>query len=550
MLKQLLVENYVLIDSLSLDLGQGLNIITGETGAGKSILLGALGLLLGTRADMSAMKNNTKNCVVEGTFDIEGYGLEDFFENYDLDYEPTCIVRRVITSSGKSRGFINELPVQISTLKELGQNLIDVHSQHQTLLLANESFQQKILDSSSKDTSLISKYSTEYQTLRLLENQLIQLREETAKQRENQDYINFQFSELSDAKLKIGEKQELEAQLALHTNSEQIRESLALCANAMENEMGGMLTELKNIETSFSRTGDVYKYGSEFSSRIRACLEELKDINSQVQNEFDKVDSDPEKMRQLSERIDFLYSLEQKHRLSSVEELIELRDEFEQKLCSISSSDHKIGELENQILAKTDKAKSLAKKITAEREKSAKAVMSHVNKTLANLGMPNARLEIKISVNDKLNTSGENTIAFLFASSQGVDTQSIDKVASGGELSRVMLAIKGFVAEKIKLPTIIFDEIDTGVSGKIADAMGEIITNLGQTMQVINITHLPQVASKGENHYVVYKESKNGTDLTNIQRLNSEQRVEEIAKMLSGSTITDAAREQAKILLA
>lgn len=550
MLKQLLVENYVLIDSLSLDLGQGLNIITGETGAGKSILLGALGLLLGTRADMSAMKNNTKNCVVEGTFDIEGYGLEDFFENYDLDYEPTCIVRRVITSSGKSRGFINELPVQISTLKELGQNLIDVHSQHQTLLLANESFQQKILDSSSKDTSLISKYSTEYQTLRLLENQLIQLREETAKQRENQDYINFQFSELSDAKLKIGEKQELEAQLALHTNSEQIRESLALCANAMENEMGGMLTELKNIETSFSRTGDVYKYGSEFSSRIRACLEELKDINSQVQNEFDKVDSDPEKMRQLSERIDFLYSLEQKHRLSSVEELIELRDEFEQKLCSISSSDHKIGELENQILAKTDKAKSLAKKITAEREKSAKAVMSHVNKTLANLGMPNARLEIKISVNDKLNTSGENTIAFLFASSQSVDTQSIDKVASGGELSRVMLAIKGFVAEKIKLPTIIFDEIDTGVSGKIADAMGEIITNLGQTMQVINITHLPQVASKGENHYVVYKESKNGTDLTNIQRLNSEQRVEEIAKMLSGSTITDAAREQAKILLA
>ncbi len=545
MLQSLHVENYALIDSLELELGSSLNIITGETGAGKSILLGALGLLLGSRADISAIKDNKQSCIVEGSFLVDGYGLEDFFENYDLDYEPICIIRRMIMPSGKSRAFVNELPVQITTLKELGESLIDIHSQHQTRMLQQLSYQLKIIDSLSEDKSKIDDYSSTYQALKQAQNQLSTLTERNDAEKTQADWIEYQFEELDSANLKKGECDQLEQDLKQMTSSEQIIEALLLCANTMENDLGGLLSDLKNIETSFVKLKDSYNKGDEYAQRLRACLEELKDLNNEVTSEMDRVDSDPETLQKVSDRLDLLYSLQQKHRVQDIDELILLRDSYAVKLETISNYSEQISLCEKEIIRLGDKAQKLAEKISKQRKKNAKTIEKHVTESLKNLGMSTAKFEIEFQQAEKLSAAGMDEIRFMFSSVAELKTQPIEKVASGGELSRVMLSLKSIVAQSIKLPTIIFDEIDTGVSGRIADAMGEIITQMGDNMQVINITHLPQVASKGNNHFVVYKESSS----TNIKKLDEVQRIDEIAKMLSGNTITSSAIEQARFLL-
>lgn len=549
MLRRLIVENYALIDQLELELGEGLNIITGETGAGKSILLGALGLLLGGRSELTAIKDKAKNCVVEGVFEIEGYALEDFFENYDLDYDPSCIVRRVITPAGKSRAFINELPVQISTLKEFGMHLIDIHSQHQTLLLTDDKFRLKILDSTATSGNTLLKYSAVYQNIKLLEHQLDDLTSQQAQAQGDESFLRFQLAELAEASLKEDEKEALEAQLLQMSNSEQIKEALALYLNSMENEMGGVLGDLKSAETAFDRCADVFSSGKEFAQRVHSCLVELKDLHQDIELKLDSIDSDPALMQKVSDRLDLLYALEQKHRVSSVGELIELRDAFQAKLNTLDNFTEQIDLIEGQLASERVKAVQLADKITESRRKVAGSVAKYVKGVLVQLGMPTACFEVVIEPLASLCSSGQDMVRFMFASASGLELQSIEKVASGGELSRVMLAIKGLVAQKLKLPTIIFDEIDTGVSGRIANAMGDIISSLGSSMQVINITHLPQVASKGDNHYVVYKTIEGGTTRTNIRKLDREARVDEIAKMLSGDQVTQAARDQALELL-
>lgn len=550
MLRRLSVENYALIDRLELELGDGLNIITGETGAGKSILLGALGLLLGNRGDGSTIKDSDKSCVIEGTFDIANYGLESFFEDNDVDYEQVSIVRRVITPAGKSRAFINELPVQLATLREFGLRLIDIHSQHQSLMLSDDNFRTNILDSIASHSDLMSRYKTAYDTLRTTERQLAQLKDEAERTSKDEEYLRFQSEQLTAANLREGEQAELEAELGELSHAELIKESLGSSDTLLESDETGVLSQLKAIEINISRIKDVYARSEEFSQRIHAVLLELKDMERELVGEVERIESDPMRLQLVEHRLNTIYALQQKHKVSSVEELISLREEYANRLSMITNNVEIVAEFEAKILVQREKAMKLAREISTNREKAAVSVKRHIEATLAQLGMPNSVITIEITRSDELRATGADAVRFLFSSNKGIAPQPIEKVASGGEVSRVMLSIKSLVAKSSKLPTIIFDEIDTGVSGRIADSMGDIISELARSMQVINITHLPQVASKGDNHYFVYKDESNGKSRTNIKKLSAEERVSEIAKMLSGTTVTEAAMQQASLLLA
>ena len=549
MLRALTIENYVLIDHLEMEIDCSLNIITGQTGAGKSILLGALGLLLGNKAECGVLRDESRNCVIDGTFDVEPYDLEGFFEENDLDYEPTLTIRRVITPAGKSRSYVNDLPVGQSVLRELGVRLVDIHSQHRNLILSDDKFRIGVVDAIAACGAQVEAYRNVYEQLLSEQRKLANLREEAERNRRDEEWIRFQAEELTAANLREGELARIEAEQNILANSDAIGEAITLSRNALDDEQVGVLLQLKAIEQSMSGVAATYAPASEVYERVHSALLDLKDISSELASAAERIDADPERLAQVVARIDMIYSLQQKHRVTSEEALIALRDKYTSQLQTITTGDERIAELEQRLVELRAEAMRRATEIHDLRAKAAPAIDAELSATLAELGMPSARFTVDVAMQEDLTPMGCDRVAFLFTANAGLAPQPVEKIASGGEISRVMLALKALVARSMRLPTIIFDEIDTGVSGQIADAMGRIIAKLSQSMQVINITHLPQVASKGKTHFVVYKEDTLLGTTTSIRQLSARERIDEIAKMLSGSTVTAAAIEQAKCLL-
>jgi len=552
MLTTLTVKNYALIDELHLQFGKKLNIITGETGAGKSILLGALGLLLGQRADSGALLDKTAKCIVEGEFDSKNKAIEDFFQINELDIESRILIRREISKEGKSRAFINDTPVNISQLKELGSLLVDIHSQHETLLLNKSGFQLSVVDSFAGTESDLNDYRTIFSTYKKLALEIAELKAEEARSKSEQDYITFQFNELAEAELEKGEsKDQLEKELRTLSHSEEIRQGLSKLDDAIS---GGESNLLTAISSAIQIVQSLSKYNSKLESvatRLKSVQIELKDISQESTDISDEVSLDPQRLEIVNERLNILNRLEQKHRVNSTQELIELKNEFEKKLENINSLDERISGLEKEKEKQFIKLLSKADKISIARAKVIPGIETKVKKMLADLGMPNAILKIEQVVLDEeeLNQSGKDSIRFLFSANKGVAYSEISKVASGGELSRLMLCLKAIVAKLIDLPTVVFDEIDTGVSGETAFKIGTVMNDLSSSLQLLAITHLPQIASRGEVHFFVYKEVIGKRTFTKVSKLKSEDRIVEVARMLSGDKPTAIAMQNAKELL-
>lgn len=545
MLKRLSVENYALIDHLEMELDAHLNIITGETGAGKSILLGALGLLLGAKNDGMAMKNATQNCRVEGVFDLRGLALEPFFEENDLDYADETILTRILTPSGKSRAFVNDIPVNLQQMRDLGARLVDIHSQHQNLILSSEDFRMSAIDTMVANADLRARYRVKYDEMVALRRRLAELRDEAAAAHRDEEWLRFQTEELTAANLRCGEQAEIEEELSMLENADRIGEAFHTLGEALDSDEVGILNRLAQSAHDLAHIGQKYPAAGAYADRLREVIEELKDINASVSADASRIDADPQRLEKLSTRLDTLLSLQQKHRVQTEEELIAVRDQYTEKLSMLTHGDEQISETEAALRKAEGEARALAAKLSDTRKKAAPKFVREIQQTLRQLGMPDTVFEVAFDPREDLGVWGAEGAEFLFSANKNHAPQPVGKVASGGELSRVMLALKVLLAQRMMLPTILFDEIDTGVSGRIADAMGEIIARLGLTMQVVDITHLPQVASKGNAHFVVSKASGH----TSIRRLTDEERVVEIAKMLSGSEITEAALAQAKILL-
>lgn len=549
MLTRLSVENYALIESLEMELSPSLNIITGETGAGKSILLGALGLIMGNRADTSMLSDTGRNCIIEGTFDLSGLDLEEFFSGNEIDYDTSTVIRRVITPAGKSRAYVNDLPVQLTLLRELSARLIDIHSQHQSLMIGDEGFRIGIVDSISAHKPLLESYRRAYFSLRDAEKELALLRARAEQNRKDEDYLRFQYEQIAALKLHEGEQAELETEQRELANAGQIRQVLYSSLESLESDETGVLTTLKAAEAGLRQVSDVYSPAEPLSDRVRSVLVELKDIAAELSAGGNAVEDDPARLSQIDIRLDSIYSLIQKHHVDSADALIALGSEFSSRLEAITSSEEALASLGNKIADLRSAAQELAQEITLNRKKAADELAKQVERTLERLGMPGSRFIAEIMPAPSLAATGGDEVRFMFTANRNAEPQPLEKIASGGEISRVMLTLKSLVARSTMLPTIIFDEIDSGVSGRIADATGGIIVELAEHMQVINITHLPQVASKGDTHFFVYKDDEEGITRTHIRRLDPEERITEIAKMLSGSQITDAALTQARLLL-
>ena len=545
MLRRLTVENYALIDHLELELDEHLNILTGETGAGKSILLGALSLLLGAKNEGAALKDATRNCKVEGIFDLTGLGLEGLFEELELDYEVETTITRLITPAGKSRSFVNDMPVQLASLRELSARLVDIHSQHQNLILSSEEFRTSALDTVAGNGALLEEYRKAYAEWIECRRRVEELRAAAEAGRRDEEWLRFQCEELETAKLRAGEQAELEAELVVLENADRIGELFTTLRNDLDADETGILSRLKEGEQGMRQIGAQFAPAAEYAERLRSVLEELKDLNRSMASDTEHLDSDPERLQKKTARLDALIALQQKYRTQNEEELIALRDESRRKLDAITHSDEEIRQAEVALQAQEQATRSLAEQLHTARKQATLPFAEEILATLQLLGMADTRFEIALTPRE-MGRSGADSVQFLFTANRTTQPQPIERIASGGELSRVMLALKALLARRMQLPTILFDEIDTGVSGRIADAMGEIIERLSETMQVVDITHLPQVASKGDTHFVVYKEEGH----THLRRLTAEERVTEIAKMLSGAEITDAALSQARILLA
>ena len=549
MLERLSIENYALIQQLELELSPSLNIITGETGAGKSILLGALGLIMGNRADTAVLKDSGRNCVIEGLFDMGGYGLETFFDENELDYERHTVIRRIVTPAGKSRAYVNDLPVQLATLRELAAHLIDIHSQNQGVLVADGEFRIRVLDSLADNRGLRAEYGRAYRALREREQELARLREEVGRNRRDEEYMRFQWQQIAALGLHEGELQELEAEQRELSNAEGILAALSEAGGLMENDETGVLAALKTAEAALQRIGGVLEGTSDLAARIHSAYVELKDVSGEVASLAGRIEDNPARLEAVDNRIGAVSDLMRRYGAASSDELLALGNDLATRLEAITDSDAEIAELEAETGALRVTAEGLAAAVTASRTEASALFDEAVGRVLARLGMPSARFVTEITPSGALSPSGADSVRFLFNANGGEGLQSLERIASGGETSRVMLALKSIVARSTKLPTILFDEIDTGVSGKIADAMGRIIAELGDSMQVVNITHLPQVASKGETHFLVYKEASPSGNVTRIRLLDREARVGEIAKMLSGSEVTEAAVALARALL-
>lgn len=545
MLLRLAVENFALIDRLELELDSRLNIITGETGAGKSILLGALELLLGAKNDGAAAKDTARSCIVEGTFDVAGLNLQSFFEENDLEYETSTVIRRIITPAGKSRAFVNDIPVQLATLRELGSRLIDIHSQHNNLIVSSPSFRLSATDTIAGNGELLAEYAVEYERYVKAGRELARLRSEAARAREDEEWIRFQAEELTGANLREGEVEELEAEQALLSSADTIGETLGSAVAALDDEETGVLPRLKGIEQGLHKIGGSYPASSELAERLHSAILEIKDIEYTLAEDAGRIEADPARLEAVDARLATIWGLCRKHRVGSVAELAALRDRYRSQLDAITFGDEKIEALERETETARLRADGIAEKLHDRRMKIADGFGREIAERLTRLGMPDAKFEVVLTDRGELGADGRDEVQFMFTANRNMPPQPVEKIASGGELSRMMLSLKSLLARRMKLPAIVFDEIDTGVSGRIADAMGEIIVELSSSMQVVNITHLPQVASKGDAHFVVYKEEGR----SNIRRLTSDERVTEIAKMLSGSEITEAAILQAKNLL-
>ncbi len=551
MIQHLTIKNYALIDELEIDLSRGMTIITGETGAGKSILLGALSLLLGSRSDLSALYSKDGKCVIEGTFNTAEYHLEEFFAENDIDCESTTIIRREIGKDGKSRAFINDTPVNLTVLKELGSLLIEIHSQHETLTLNNSGFQLMVVDScagSGKDLENYKKAFRNYnQSMKMLE----ELREQEAKASSEQDYLKFQFDELEQVQLKSGEKELLEKELELLNNSENITLSLSRASDIINGEHDNMLQALASVVSSLQPVAIYHQGVEEILQRLRTLQIELKDVSSEIESITHSISFDPSRAEIVSDRLDLIYRLEQKHRMQTVEELIALKDSISEKLLSFSSLSEEMDKLEIVCRQQLDNLKKLATKLSDVRRKAINGMEQQVQKTLSALGMKHAVLKIELGSlpEGQFRESGTDTVMFLFSANKGVEYRELNKVASGGELSRLMLSIKSILASLRGLPTIIFDEIDTGISGEVAHKVGNILKGMSKERQVIAITHLPQMAGKGDSHLYVYKNASGSKTVTRIRELNPDERVEEIARMLSGEKPSAAAKANARELL-
>ena len=558
MIKSLHIENYALIESLDIELRKGFSVITGETGAGKSIILGAIGLLCGQRADTKSIKTGAKRCVVEAEFDVGQYGMGDFFQQNDLDFDGTeCIVRRELTSAGKSRAFINDSPVGLSTLKELGERLIDIHSQHQNLLLGKEDFQLNILDTMAKNADRLADYQQQYHALRQAEKAMADAIERAKQSKDDEDYLRFQFNQLEEAKLVEGEQTALEEESELLEHAEEIKQELSnavACIDGGEYMQEGqepLLQQMKTAMAALRSISDKMKTAEELANRVESCYIEMKDIADEISQEADNIEFLPERLEQVQERLATLYALEKKHKVDSVEELIALSRQLSERLMLIDNSEEVIEELRQKVATAKKKAVAMAEELSKQRQKAAKDVEQRMVETLVPLGMPNVQFKVDVRMDtERLTATGADTVEFLFSANKNSVLQAVKQVASGGEIARVMLSLKALIASEVKLPTIIFDEIDTGVSGSIAEKMARIMQKMGeQNRQVISITHLPQIAAMGTCHYKVYKQDKDEQTNTHIVQLDEEERVREIAHMLSGEVLSDAAIENARALI-
>ena len=554
MLKKLDIRNFTLIDHLEMALYPGFSVITGETGAGKSIVIGAIGLLLGNRADAKQVKRGCDKCIIEATFDLSIYHsdvLKDFFEDNDLDYEPEeCLLRREVNANGKSRAFINDTPVTLALMRELGEQLIDVHSQHQNLLLSKEDFQLNVVDIIARDRQQLADYRAAFAEYRSAQRRLEELREQIATSRDNEDFLRFQQKELSEANLASGEQEQLEQEAELMSHAEDIKRALHEADYGLSGDDTGIVNLTRSIAAQLRSVADVYPEAQELAERLESCFVELKDISQEIASKVDDVEYDPQRFNLITQRLDTIYTLQQKFHVQTVDELLDRLNGINAQLDNIDNSDEELQELERSVEKLHAVCVEKAVVLTDMRRKSAMVVEQELSKLLVPLGIPKVRFKVEVSPAD-LSTNSADKVMFLFSANSSTDMQPVSQVASGGEIARVMLSLKAMISKTIGLPTIIFDEIDTGVSGRVAEQMAHIMRDMGKAnRQVLCITHLPQIAAAGSTHYKVAKQETEHGTVSTMTQLSDEQRITEIAQMLSGSDVSQAAVDNAKSLLA
>jgi DNA repair protein RecN (Recombination protein N) len=549
MLTRLSISNYALIDNLTIDFHEKLNSVTGETGAGKSIILGALGLILGNRADLSVLKEKSKKCIVEGIFEIGNYNLHHFFEENDLDYDTTTIIRREITSSGKFRAFINDTPVNLKSMRELGLYLIDIHSQHQNLELGNRKFQLNLVDTVSGAGNLLQQYRELYREFILLNNNLEELTARSEQESADLDYWQFQFNQLNEAGLQENEQEELESLLEQLTHTEDIKSAFTDVQQLLDDERFSVIQNLKESQKRLENIKNYIPEVAGLAERLQSSLIEVKDILDETDRLTEKIEHDPAKIEQVNNRLNLIYSLQQKHHVNSVAELIALKNSFDEKINQVTGYDEEIQVLNNKLIKSRLKLEEKAQELSVTRKKTFKQIESAIIGDLQQLGMAKSKLEVVHEQLPDFTINGKDSVSFLFSANADSVPDEISRVASGGEMSRLMLAIKNLLRKSKALPTVIFDEIDAGVSGEIAVKMGNIIKSFSAATQIINITHLPQIAAKGDAHLLVYKFEENGKTFTSIKYLNQDERIVELAKMVGGESYSDATLKTAQELL-
>ena len=549
MLAKLFVQNYALIKGLDVELENGLTVITGETGAGKSILLGALSLILGSRADTSVLLDKNEKCVVEGAFNIEKYDLEEFFASSELDYEPVTILRREINPVGKSRAFINDTPVTVNLLKDLGSRLIDIHSQHQTLMLGDNSFQLNVIDSFAGTTRLKSDYQVSYNNYRKLKKEYNEVKEKAEKNKAEMEYYQFQIDQLEEAKLRRGEQTELEKEQELLGHVEEIKLALVNTSNLFSSEETSVLSRLREVKTYLGKIKSFLPEGDNIFLRTDSSYVELSDLADEIEKLASRIDADPQRLSKVNDRLDYLYSLFQKHRVKDLDELFIKKEEINNIIKSIITNDERIKDLETLLEKEVILLNSLSVEMSDRRHAIIHDVELKITGLLNQLGMPNARFRMSLTRSQDYTPSGIDNADFLFSANKQIEPENLARIASGGELSRVMLSLKSLITKNINLPTIIFDEIDAGVSGETADKVGQILSAMGKYMQVVNITHLPQVASRGTKHYHVYKDETGDSTITRVKLLSGDERILEVARLLSGSEVTETAIKNARELI-
>jgi len=550
MLQTLTIQNYALISQLEIDFPSGFSVITGETGAGKSILLGALSLILGQRADSKSIKQNEDRCSIEGVFDISSYQLDSLFSEKGWEYDAhQCILRREIWVSGKSRAFINDSPVGLNDLKELGAFLIDIHSQHQNLLLADYQFQLQVLDVLAKNKELKNEYLSAYREYIHIEKEIKELKERISIRKTEEDYLRFQFNQLEEARLQAGEQELLEQESETLSHVEEIKNGLFRLEQLFSTEESGIVSALKESLKQLQSLQKMYSASEPMMERVETAYLDLKDLAADITVRQEKLEFNPERLQEVNDRLHLIYSLQQKHRADSMDALIALRDSLNKQIQEIDHSGEALEELEKKAAQWRDRVSTLAGKLSQARNEAAKTLENQLVKTVGALGMPNIRFSVEIKRKESFDSTGWDYVTYLFSANKNVELKPVAQTASGGEISRLMLGVKSLIAGAMALPSIIFDEIDTGVSGEIADKMGDIMHQMGKTMQVIAISHLPQIAAKGNTQYLVYKEENDNLAETRIRRLSYEERIKEIAQLLSGAKLTSAAIENAKELL-